>query len=318
MLAEFAAAFNKLFFFDHGERLAADACGQWIAAEGRAVAAGLEQIHHRVDRDERRYRQASRRRAPCRRSHHRGECPHACTQTIRRCGRALTGSRRESAERCARRRAREPRAGSPRAATRCPLHPGSVRSGSRRFRRRSPLAAIRCRRIRSGESPVRTDRSRRDKPVRSRSRRSWSSGHESCHARRRCSRDRSDAFDSIAPAACCLDRRFDRFGAAAGGQRFGGLRQIGDFDQLGEKRSQLGRVIRARSDGDPLRLVGQSGDQTRMGMPVTDGGVRRHEVQIALAVGVPQPTAFAAIEDDWDRRVVRRGKLFSTAIASSA
>ena len=56
MLAEFAAAFDKLFFFDDGERLAADACRQWIAAEGRAVAAWLEQIHHRVDRDERRNR----------------------------------------------------------------------------------------------------------------------------------------------------------------------------------------------------------------------------------------------------------------------
>ncbi len=57
MHAELAAAFNELLILDHGERLAAYARSQRIPAEGRAVATWLEQIHHRVDRNERGYGQ---------------------------------------------------------------------------------------------------------------------------------------------------------------------------------------------------------------------------------------------------------------------
>ena len=119
-----------------------------------------------------------------------------------------------------------------------------------------------------------------------------------------------DTFDAITPAPRCLNGCFDRLGAAAGGQSFGGLRQIGDFNQLGEKRSKLGRVVRARSDGDALRLLGQRRDQARVRMAVTDGGIRRHEIQIALAVGIPQPTAFATIDDHRNRRVIGRSETF--------
>ena len=81
-----------------------------------------------------------------------------------------------------------------------------------------------------------------------------------------------NSFDPIAPAARCFDGGFDRFRAAAGRQCFGGLCKISDFYQFGEKRSELGRVICARSNGNALRWS-VSAATNAMRMAMTDSGM---------------------------------------------
>ena len=115
-----------------------------------------------------------------------------------------------------------------------------------------------------------------------------------------------DAPDAIAPATRSLDRGFNRFTASARRQDARGRAQIGHFDQAGQEWSQFGGVIRARGNGHALRLVDQRVDQSRMRMAMADRRISRHEVEIALAVRVPQPGAVAAFDYDRNRRVVRR------------
>ena len=87
-----------------------------IAAEGAAMVAGREHLHHLARRQEQRHRQQSAaqrlaKRSPRPASHHRAGKPAAG-----RCAQGRTGSRRRSAAHCARGRCSRPRPGSPAAA----------------------------------------------------------------------------------------------------------------------------------------------------------------------------------------------------------
>ena len=58
----------------------------------------------------------------------------------------------------------------------------------------------------------------------------------------------------------------------------------------------LGNVVPVGSVDDAPGLLGDGLDQTRMGVTQTGHGDAGEPVQIALALGVPQPHAFAARE----------------------
>jgi hypothetical protein len=117
---------------------------------------------------------------------------------------------------------------------------------------------------------------------------------------------RVDTLGAITPATRGLDGRLDRFAAAARRQRACLAIEVGHLDQLGEEGREFCRVVSARGYRHPLRLFDQGADQARMRVAVADRRIRRHEVEVAPAVRVPQPAAFAALEHHGQRRIVRR------------
>ncbi len=64
--AEPSATLHKLFVLQNLQGLDADGGGERIAAKGRAMAAGIEDVHQFARRDEGGGGRVSRRRAPCR------------------------------------------------------------------------------------------------------------------------------------------------------------------------------------------------------------------------------------------------------------
>ena len=95
--AELGRALDQPLLDQHPQRGARHGAGERVAAEGRAVLAGLQR------RRARRCSRApprpgrSRRRAPCRSASRRPRCPRAPRPAACRCGRARSGSRRGSA-----------------------------------------------------------------------------------------------------------------------------------------------------------------------------------------------------------------------------
>ena len=71
---------------------------------------------------------------------------------------------------------------------------------------------------------------------------------------------------------------------------------------------QLVVVIGARRDAELLRLRDQRADDPRMRVAEADRGIRAHQVEVAAAVDVGQPAAFAARQHDRQRLVVARAK----------
>ena len=103
------------------------------------------------------------------------------------------------------------------------------------------------------------------------------------------------------PFTCRLDGGFDGFRAGVHGQRAVHARDAAD---VGQEGPQLGVVECARRERQPAGLFRQRGHELRMRMPKADGRVRRHHVEVAPAVGIEEPHAFAAFQHDRQGRVV--------------
>src|SRR5262249_38319126 len=113
----------------------------------------------------------------------------------------------------------------------------------------------------------------------------------------------ADALDPIAEAARCLDRGLDSFRAGVHRQRDV---ELGDAAELLEERPELVAVIGARRYRQALRLLGERPEYARMAVAVADSRVGAHHVDVALALGVPEISALATSQHDWQRRVVLR------------
>src|SRR5215469_2449313 len=65
----------------------------------------------------------------------------------------------------------------------------------------------------------------------------------------------------------------------------------------------------SRGDGEPRRLLGQCRQDSRVAMSLIDGRISRQTIEVALAIGVPNPDAAATSEHDIERLVIARAVL---------
>jgi hypothetical protein len=102
------------------------------------------------------------------------------------------------------------------------------------------------------------------------------------------------------PAPRELDRALDRLGAAVGEERLAAERRPGE--PLREPQRRLG-VVEVRRVPEAPGLLAQDLDEPRVAVPELGDGDAREEVEVLLAVGVPQARPLAAHERDGLARV---------------
>ena len=109
------------------------------------------------------------------------------------------------------------------------------------------------------------------------------------------------ALDLVAPLARDLDRRLDGLGAGVHGQHLRVAGQV--MDRLVE-RTELVREKGTRRQRHTLGLFFEGLAQARMGVALVDCRVSRQEIEVLVAVGVPDPDALPALDHDVQRVVV--------------
>ena len=112
-----------------------------------------------------------------------------------------------------------------------------------------------------------------------------------------------NAFHAIAPLARELDGRLDGLGARVHRQRHVDARERA---KLVEERAHLIVVHGTRRQRETPRLLDERRDDARMPVPVVQRRVRADAVEVPAPFHVPDPNAFAAADDDRQRRVIRR------------
>ncbi len=113
-----------------------------------------------------------------------------------------------------------------------------------------------------------------------------------------------DALDLVAPLARNLDGRLDRFRARV--HRQDHLEPEQFRHELCESGEHI-VVEGAAAERQPRGLLGQDLDQLGMAVALVDCAVRRQEVEIRLALRIPDRAATGSGEDDLQRMVVVSG-----------
>ncbi len=112
-----------------------------------------------------------------------------------------------------------------------------------------------------------------------------------------------DALPLVRPLARSLDRGLHRLGARVHRER---LLVAGQGAELREEGAELVVVERSRGQGQPLRLLVERGENARVPMPLVEGRIGAEHVEVAAALDVPHPDAFATLQDDRQGLVVVR------------
>ncbi len=115
-----------------------------------------------------------------------------------------------------------------------------------------------------------------------------------------------DALDLVGPLAGDLDGGLDGLGARVHGQHHVEAEDAADL--LGPHGEHV-VVEGARAEGQAAGLFGEGAHQLRVAVTLVDGAVGGQEVEVVLALGVPDVDALGAGEDDGQRVVVVGGEL---------
>ena len=111
------------------------------------------------------------------------------------------------------------------------------------------------------------------------------------------------ALDLVAPAPGHLQRGLDALGAGVHRQHH---LLAGQRRELGAERPEQVVVEGPAGEGQPVQLLLGGGDERRVPVAEVDGGVRRQEVEVPVAVVVPHPRPLAVGHHHRQRVVVVR------------
>ncbi len=111
------------------------------------------------------------------------------------------------------------------------------------------------------------------------------------------------ALDLVAPLARGLDRGLHRLGTRVHGQH---PRVAGQLAHLPVQRAQLVVAERPRGQRHLLGLLDQRAADPRVGVALVDRGVGGEEVEVLVALDVPDPDALGALDHHVQRVVVVR------------
>ena len=106
---------------------------------------------------------------------------------------------------------------------------------------------------------------------------------------------RGNALDIVGPLAGDFDGGLDRFGAGVHGQHLV-VTKIGGYELL--VLAQVAVVKGPRSQCEFLRLCIHRTYDARVAMALVDGRVRAEEIEVLLALNVPDVHAFAAVQNN--------------------
>ena len=115
-----------------------------------------------------------------------------------------------------------------------------------------------------------------------------------------------DALDLVGPLAGDLDGGLDGLGARVHGQHHVEAEDAADL--LGPHGEHV-VVEGARAQGQAAGLLGQGAHQLRVAVALVDGAVGGQEVEVVLALGVPDMDPLGAREHDGEWVVVVGGEL---------
>ncbi len=113
-----------------------------------------------------------------------------------------------------------------------------------------------------------------------------------------------DALDVVAPAPGHLDGGLDGLGAGVHRQDHV---LAGERGEVAGERPELVAVERPARQGELVQLLVRPGHEPRVAVAEVERGVPRQRVQVAPAVHVGHPRALALGEDDLERVIVVRG-----------